>query len=86
MCVCVCIYIYIYIYIYIHTYIHTYNAFAPQIQKVLKKYGVLLIADEVVCGFGRIGHDVGSEGACMSARACACACVHVHAYLIMRCM
>lgn len=30
-----------------------------EIQKVLKKYDVLLIADEVVCGFGRIGAPFG---------------------------
>jgi len=32
-----------------------------EIQKVLKKYDVLLIADEVVTGFGRIGSDFGSD-------------------------
>ncbi|QFT84017.1 Taurine--pyruvate aminotransferase [Halomonas sp. THAF12] len=31
------------------------------IQAVLDKYDVLLIADEVVCGFGRIGADFGSH-------------------------
>lgn len=31
------------------------------IQQVLDKYDVLLIADEVVCGFGRIGTDFGSH-------------------------
>ncbi|APX94035.1 hypothetical protein BWR19_14445 [Halomonas sp. 1513] len=31
------------------------------IQTVLAKYDVLLIADEVVCGFGRIGTDFGSH-------------------------
>lgn len=31
------------------------------IQSVLAKYDVLLIADEVVCGFGRIGADFGSH-------------------------
>lgn len=30
------------------------------IQKVLNKYDVLLIADEVVCGFGRLGENFGS--------------------------
>lgn len=30
------------------------------IRKVLDKYDVLLIADEVVCGFGRLGSDFGS--------------------------
>jgi L-2,4-diaminobutyrate transaminase len=32
----------------------------PAIQKVLRKYDVLLIADEVVCGFGRTGENFGS--------------------------
>ncbi|WP_136248206.1 aminotransferase [Halomonas borealis] len=32
-----------------------------EIQAVLAKYDVLLIADEVVCGFGRIGADFGSH-------------------------
>jgi len=32
-----------------------------EIQKVLDKYDVLLIADEVVTGFGRIGADFGSD-------------------------
>ncbi len=32
-----------------------------EIQKVLEKYDILLIADEVVCGFGRIGTYFGSE-------------------------
>jgi L-2,4-diaminobutyrate transaminase len=31
------------------------------VQKVLNKYDVLLIADEVVCGFGRIGTPFGSH-------------------------
>jgi L-2,4-diaminobutyrate transaminase len=31
----------------------------PSIQTVLKKYDVLMIADEVVCGFGRIGTPFG---------------------------
>jgi L-2,4-diaminobutyrate transaminase len=32
----------------------------PAVQAVLEKYDVLLIADEVVCGFGRLGSDFGS--------------------------
>ncbi|HYM03761.1 MAG TPA: aspartate aminotransferase family protein [Stellaceae bacterium] len=32
-----------------------------KIQKVLRKYDVLLIADEVICGFGRTGNMFGSE-------------------------
>ncbi|MFD1626441.1 aspartate aminotransferase family protein [Azospirillum griseum] len=32
-----------------------------KIQAVLKKYDVLLVADEVICGFGRTGHFWGSQ-------------------------
>ncbi len=32
-----------------------------EIQKVLAKYDILLIADEVVCGFGRTGYNFGSD-------------------------
>ncbi|SEA42875.1 aminotransferase [Microbulbifer marinus] len=32
-----------------------------EIQAVLAKYDILLIADEVVCGFGRVGHNFGSD-------------------------
>lgn len=37
------------------------DGYWPAIQAVLKKYDVLLIADEVVCGFGRIGTAFGSH-------------------------
>ena len=33
----------------------------PAIQAVLRKYDVLLIADEVVCGFGRLGENFGCD-------------------------
>ena len=33
----------------------------PAIQSVLKKYDILLIADEVVTAFGRVGYDFGCE-------------------------
>ena len=32
-----------------------------KVQKILSKYGVLFIADEVICGFGRTGNIFGSE-------------------------
>lgn len=32
-----------------------------EIQAVLAKYDILLIADEVVCGFGRVGYNFGSD-------------------------
>ncbi len=37
------------------------KTYFAKIQAVLKKYGVLLIADEVICGFGRTGNMFGSE-------------------------
>ncbi len=33
----------------------------PEIQRICRKYDVLLVADEVVCAFGRIGHWFGSH-------------------------
>ena len=32
---------------------HTYW---PEIQRIVDKYGILLISDEVICAFGRLGH------------------------------
>ncbi|WP_420347137.1 aspartate aminotransferase family protein [Pelagibius sp.] len=37
------------------------DGYWAKIQAVLKKYDVLLIADEVICGFGRTGRMFGSE-------------------------
>jgi 4-aminobutyrate--pyruvate transaminase len=37
------------------------KTYFEKIQAVLKKYDVLLIADEVICGFGRTGNMFGSE-------------------------
>lgn len=28
----------------------------PEVQRIVDKYGILLIADEVICAFGRLGH------------------------------
>lgn len=33
----------------------------PEIQRICDKYGILLIADEVICGFGRTGNWFGCE-------------------------
>ena len=37
------------------------RGYFPKIQAVLRKYDVLMIADEVICGFGRTGKMFGSE-------------------------
>jgi putrescine aminotransferase len=33
----------------------------PEVQRIVDKYGILLVADEVICGFGRTGRWFGSE-------------------------
>ncbi|WP_129775556.1 aspartate aminotransferase family protein [Peristeroidobacter soli] len=37
------------------------STYWPEIQRIVDKYGILLIADEVICGFGRTGRWFGSE-------------------------
>lgn len=37
------------------------STYWPEIQRICKKYDILLIADEVICGFGRTGNWFGSE-------------------------
>jgi putrescine---pyruvate transaminase len=33
----------------------------PAVQKIIDKYGILFLADEVICGFGRLGQWFGSQ-------------------------
>ncbi len=37
------------------------DSYWPEVQKIVDKYGILLIADEVICGFGRTGAWFGSQ-------------------------
>lgn len=37
------------------------DTYWPEIQRICTKYGILLIADEVICGFGRLGTWFGSD-------------------------
>ncbi len=37
------------------------STYWPEIQRICDEHGILLIADEVICGFGRTGHWFGSE-------------------------
>lgn len=37
------------------------DTYWPEIQRICRKYDILLIADEVICGFGRTGNWWGSE-------------------------
>ena len=37
------------------------DTYWPEIQRICDKYGVLLVSDEVICGFGRTGHWFGCE-------------------------
>ena len=37
------------------------STYWPEVQRICRKYGVLLIADEVICGFGRTGNWWGFE-------------------------
>ncbi len=39
------------------------RGYFPKIQAVLQKYDVLLVADEVICGFGRTGIVLGQPDA-----------------------
>ncbi len=37
------------------------DTYWPEIQKICDRHGILLVADEVICGFGRTGYWFGSE-------------------------
>jgi len=37
------------------------STYWPEVQRICDQYGILLIADEVICGFGRLGYWFGSE-------------------------
>ena len=37
------------------------ESYFPKIQKILQKHDILMVADEVICGFGRTGNMWGSE-------------------------
>jgi putrescine---pyruvate transaminase len=37
------------------------DSYWPEIQRIVDKYGILLISDDVICGFGRLGHWFGYE-------------------------
>jgi len=37
------------------------DTYWPEIQRICRKYDVLLVADEVICGFGRTGHWFASD-------------------------
>ncbi len=37
------------------------STYWPEIQRICDRYGILLVTDEVICGFGRLGHWFGCE-------------------------
>ncbi|HMM76485.1 MAG TPA: aspartate aminotransferase family protein [Gammaproteobacteria bacterium] len=37
------------------------DSYWPEIERICRKYGILLVADEVICGFGRTGRWFGCE-------------------------
>ncbi len=37
------------------------DSYWPEVNRICRQYGVLLVADEVICGFGRLGHWFGHQ-------------------------
>ncbi len=37
------------------------DTYWPEVQRIITKYGILFLADEVICGFGRLGQWFGSQ-------------------------
>ncbi|MBY5921186.1 aspartate aminotransferase family protein [Ferrimonas balearica] len=37
------------------------DSYWPEIQRICREYDILLVSDEVICGFGRLGHWLGCE-------------------------
>jgi putrescine aminotransferase len=37
------------------------DSYWPEVQRICDRHGILLVADEVICGFGRTGHWFGSD-------------------------
>ena len=37
------------------------STYWPEVQRICDQYGVLLVSDEVICGFGRLGHWFGAQ-------------------------
>ncbi|MES2088690.1 MAG: aspartate aminotransferase family protein [Pseudomonadota bacterium] len=37
------------------------DTYWPEVQRICERYGILLVSDEVICGFGRTGHWFGCE-------------------------
>ncbi len=37
------------------------STYWPEIQRIVDRYGILLASDEVICGFGRLGHWFGAQ-------------------------
>jgi putrescine aminotransferase len=37
------------------------DSYWPKVESICRKYGILLVCDEVICGFGRLGHWFGHQ-------------------------